>query len=227
MIIEFEMDAYPHEIERVDINGERFYTKDGSTPLPSVTGLLSTPEKEASLAKWRKYNPDWRWTQTKALDRGTELHNAIEHWLLSGGDIQINPKYAHLMPPLIEKMEELIDTVHAVEIQLHNEDIGAAGTADLVCTLRSGLVVIGDYKTSDTKKPVKYMKDYFIQTLTYKEMYAREIGRNVDGCMILNCFDKPKPSCEAVIMEANKGATERALTFIAEQSHKKVLDVLK
>jgi len=218
-MIKLELDEYQHEVKRVDINGTRFYTKDGNTPLPSVTSLLDTPEKQKSLASWRKNTPDWSFISQKALERGTAVHEAIEHFLLSGqSEINIDAKYKHLMPPLIEKMQKRIKAVHAIELMMHNEDIGAAGTVDLVCTLHDGKTVIADYKTSETKKSTKYLKDYFVQTLTYARMYEEEIGRNIDGCMILNVYEKPKPSCSVVVANISDDALHSALFFIEKQS---------
>lgn len=218
-MIKIDLDEYPHEVKRVDIKGTRFYTKDGNTPLPSVTSLLDTPEKQKGLELWRKNTPDWSFISQNALARGTAVHEAIEHYLLSGqSEINITDKYRHLMPPLIGKMQKHIKAVHAIELMMHSKDVGAAGTVDLVCTLRDGRTVIADYKTSDTKKSTKYMKDYFIQTLTYARMYEEEIGRNIDGCMILNVYEKPKASCNVVVANISDNALHAALFFIEKQS---------
>jgi hypothetical protein len=211
------LDKYAPSIRRVDIHGTRFYTKDGKCPLPSVTSLLDTPEKQAGLERWRKYTPDWRWITNKALERGTIVHEAIEYRLIKG-ELPEMDRYENLMYPLLEQMEHLVDTVHAVECMLHSEQIGAAGTADLVCTLKDGRTVIGDYKTSETMKDTKYMKDYFIQTLTYSKMYELEIGRKIDGCMILNVYEKPKPSCRPIIVDITEKALNKTLSFIRKQS---------
>ncbi len=211
------LDHNPYTIERVTKHGHRFYTKDGKDPLPSVTSLLSTPEKEISLAKWRKNTPDWRWINKAALERGTAVHEAIEHYLLTK-QINIKPKYAKLMPPLIQKMEEFIAEIHGIEFMLHNKEIGAAGTADLVCTLKNGSAAIGDYKTSETRKDTKWMKDYFTQILTYAKMYEKEIGRNIGSVMILNVYEKPKPGCNVIIAKITDKAQRKVLDFIKEQS---------
>ena len=216
--MKIQLDEYNHVIEQHNTEAGRFYTKDGKCPLPSVTSLLSTPEKEEGLERWRKMNPDWFYTNKIALDRGTAVHEAIEHYLLTEGEINIKSQYKALMPPLIAVMDSIVDTVHGVELMMHNEEIGAAGTADLICTLKDGRTVIGDYKTSEAQKDTKWMKDYFIQTLTYARMYELEIGRKIDGCMILNVYEKPKPSCRPIIVEASKSAQDKALAFIKKQS---------
>jgi len=217
--MKIDLDKYEADIKRID-GPVRFYTKDGKDPLPSVTSLLSTPDKEAGLARWRKYTPDHEWITTRALARGTAVHEAVEEWCLNGMKPPKVMFYDHLMPALYKIMEQYVDTIHSVEIMMHNKDLGCAGTADLVCTLKNGLTVIGDYKTSEKQKQTKWMKDYFVQTMIYADMYEREVGRKIDGIMILNVYEKPRPGCFPIVKQISEEARTNVRKFIKSQSDK-------
>lgn len=206
-------------IERVEYGGKRFYTRNGEEPLPSVTTLLSdTPGKQAGLDRWRKNTPDWRWINMRALERGNAVHEAIEHWMLTEGEINIKQSYAKLLPPLINYVNNNIDEVYGIEVMMHDTAVGAAGTADLICKLKDGRTVIGDYKTSEKQKDAKYMRDYFVQTIAYAQMVENLTGRKIDGILIMNVYELPKPHCNAVKFTISSKNREKVLKFVNKTS---------
>ena len=83
---------YPYkELKRKSVEGKRLYENPWGDPVPSVTTILSDTqpaEKRAALAKWRKRvgTEEAQRITTTAANRGTVMHNILEHWALGQYD---------------------------------------------------------------------------------------------------------------------------------------------
>ena len=82
------LSPYPYqEFKRTSVDGKRLYQNPWGDPVPSVTTILSdtqSAEKRAGLAAWRKRvgTEEAQRITTTAANRGTVMHNILEHWAL-------------------------------------------------------------------------------------------------------------------------------------------------
>lgn len=119
----------PEDVERVEIELSslkdlRFYY-DGSVAIPSVTTILgSGADKAAIIANWRKKwkkifadrNLDPRDAEayfSMASIRGTFLHEKIEHYHKSGGEIDEDLTIPEYDNDLFERIEQIMKQVPA------------------------------------------------------------------------------------------------------------------
>ena len=83
---------YPYkELTRKSVDGQRLYENPWGDPVPSVTTILSATqpaEKRKALANWRKRvgTEEAQRVTTTAANRGTVMHNILEHWALGQYD---------------------------------------------------------------------------------------------------------------------------------------------
>ena len=77
-----------------------------------------------------------------------------------------------------------IKNVFGVEPKLFSEEMGLAGTADLVAEY-NGKISIIDYKTKRSKQRKEWMHDYFIQTAAYAKMWEELTGKPIEQLVIL------------------------------------------
>lgn len=77
-----------------------------------------------------------------------------------------------------------IKNVFGVEPKLFSEEMGLAGTADLVADY-DGKISIIDYKTKRSKQRKEWMTDYFIQTAAYAKMWEELTGKPIEQLVIL------------------------------------------
>lgn len=166
------------ELERFHVDGKRFYRKKGSDKdlnFISITTITSHYSKE-KFALWRaKVGDDEANRITKAAtNRGTQMHSLVEHYL---GNEDL-PKTAPLPKMLFEIIKpELnkINNILGIEIPLHSEFLGIAGTCDNIAEYNGKLSII-DYKTSARVKPREWIDGYFVQCVAYACMLFEMTG---------------------------------------------------
>jgi CRISPR/Cas system-associated exonuclease Cas4 (RecB family) len=166
------------KLERFHVDGKRFYKKvDSDEPMSfiSITTITSNYSKE-KFALWRKkIGEDEANRITKnATNRGTHMHNLIEHYLYN----EELPKSAPLPKLLFDVAKpELnkINNILGIEIQLYSEYFEVAGTADLIAEY-DGVLSIIDYKTSSRPKPREWIESYFVQAVAYSAMLYEMTG---------------------------------------------------
>lgn len=186
--------------ERVQVNGLRYYRPKGSSlpPYPSVTTVL-TAKPEPELDAWKESTGEWGEKIARAAaNRGTIMHEMIEHYLNGNHDLlaaqtyfaKKTQKYTNKEREIGKRlfyglyhlgwMDELQEIV-GTEIKLYSEKLRFAGTADLIAILNSKLQII-DFKTS--KKPKQSPIRYFLQAAAYWMLVWDEISTPPNGAQI-------------------------------------------
>jgi len=103
----------------------------------------------------------------KAADRGTEIHNALEHYYLTG---EVNEKESKFIVPVIEFMTDRFPNVDWIPEGSFTSPYGFGGKVDMHSKGKEGqLPIVLDYKTKDTdnrKKMIAY-DQHHMQTAAY------------------------------------------------------------
>ena len=149
---------YPYkELKRTSVDGQRLYENPWGDPVPSVTTILSATqpaEKRAALANWRKRvgTEEAQRVTTTAANRGTVMHNILEHWALG--------QY---------------DTYNPGNNIVHQQ--AKAMAAEVI--MYKGKQTIMDFKQTNKPKKKEWIDDYFMQgaayALAHNEMYETKI----------------------------------------------------
>jgi hypothetical protein len=164
-------------LKRIDGPDGRCYQTPEGNRYPSITTVLSSvpnPELEAWKNRVGREGADD--IASKAAARGTLVHNACENYIFG-----TKPKFGFLEVEAADCFESLkpiidsIDTVRAVEIQLHSDKIRVAGSADLIAVIDGELKVV-DWKTSSRRKDRSDIPGYFMQCAAYAYMFHERTG---------------------------------------------------
>lgn len=161
----------PDNLFRYDDAGERFYGRviNGNVKwFPSVTKIIkaTSPTPYGLLAWYAKHGiEEANKLRDDAAERGTEMHLLFERYML-GDRIEMSSLSEFHAKALMSfdawfQMEVL--EVLAVEVLLHSDKYGFAGTADLVCRLNGDKIAIVDFKSGSS-----VYEDYAVQLEMYK-----------------------------------------------------------
>lgn len=181
------------ELNRVEINGKRYYISPEGKKLPSVTTFLSHFKKD-SIIKWRKRvgEEEANKISGRATRRGTKFHSLMESYLSNESSDKYLTK--DLMPDMLESFHAMrktldrIDNVHYIEAMLYSETVGLAGQVDCIAEF-DGIPSIIDFKTSNKLKREEWIEDYFLQTTAYSLMYEDMKGIAAKQIVILISVD--------------------------------------
>ena len=190
-IMKIMLNTIPNQnIEKIQINGDRYYNVD-NTYYKSVTSILNSV-KNPNIDQWRnKIGIDAANLISKtACDRGTRIHSLCELYLLNNKNI----KYENLSDSAIFEtcfINELdkIDNIHCLETTLISHKLKYAGTVDCIAEYEGKLSVI-DFKTSLKPKKESYIDSYFLQTAAYAMAYNEMTGTKIDDLVIIIGVDK-------------------------------------
>lgn len=179
----------PHEfakLSRTNDDGVRKYLTPTGEKYPSVTTVLSSYGAEG-IAKWRARvgEAEANKISTRAANRGTSLHSALESYLHNNlmEDMNLLPTTKKLflqIRPLIER----INNIHCLETSLFSHNLKLAGTVDCVAEFDGVLTVI-DFKTSSRLKKKEQIENYFMQATAYALMFEEMTGIHVPQVAIL------------------------------------------
>lgn len=187
---------YPKSVRSL-INDERHYDVSGMK-LPSVTTVLSatqSPEKKASLAKWRAKvgNEEAERVRVNSTDRGTRMHSILEGYLLDKPvlDATENGAEAHRMAKaIIDQGLPDLSEINGSEAVLYYPDL-YAGSSDLV-GIYQGRDSIIDFKTTSRPRMDEWNTDYYLQGVAYLEahnyVYKSDLDQVVLLCVTPDCF---------------------------------------
>ena len=150
------------ELKRQSIDGKRLYENPYGDPVPSVTTILSATqpaEKRQALANWRKRvgTEEAQRITTTAANRGTVMHNILEHWALgeyetyNPGNNIVHRQAKDMAQVVIDNIENDVNEIWGTEVNLCAANL-YAGTTDLV-GMYKGKPTIMDFK--QTNKPKK------------------------------------------------------------------------
>jgi genome maintenance exonuclease 1 len=190
--------APEYKLERVQKEDGRYYVLPSGAHVPSVTtvlGRLDTGWLEKWIARVGKEKAERVSTQAKL--RGTAIHDLCEQYLrnedtatIKKGSMPIN--WADFRK-IAKILDENVGDVYGVEYRLFSEELGAAGTSDLIGTW-NGVNAIIDFKTSKYEKDSGDIFSYFIQATCYALMVEELYGLSIPKIVIIISVDhEPKP----------------------------------
>ena len=172
-----------------DSTGAHIYITPDGKKLRSVTTMLSKTKSKVDkkqLSAWRDRvgSSVAEYIMKTSTTIGTETHKLNENYINMERDSckYLLLSYAHHRKfiPYLNK----IKNVFGVEPKLFSEEMGLAGTADLVAEYEGKLSII-DYKTKRSKQRKEWMYDYFIQTTAYAKMWEELTSQSVEQLVIL------------------------------------------
>jgi len=188
---------YPYqEFKRTSVDGKRLYQNPWGDPVPSVTTILSNTmpaEKRAGLAAWRKRvgEAEAQRITTTAANRGTVMHNILEHWALgeyetyNPGNNIVHRQAKAMAQVVVENIENDIDEIWGTEVNLVAKEL-YAGTSDLLGVYK-GEPTIMDFKQTNKPKRREWIDDYFLQGAAYANAHNEMYGTTIDRIAIFMC----------------------------------------
>ena len=175
--------AIDQNLKRVNILDTRYYVRDDKY-YPSVTSILQYFPKNKFFETWLKdvgHNADI--IARKAADEGTQVHDAIERYLLgekiSWMDDNGYSKYSLEIWKMILKFHDFWSTHKPTliesEIHLFSDKYIYAGTCDLVIEI-NGVKWLLDIKTSNSLY-VSYDLQLSAYAQAWNELYEEKIDK--------------------------------------------------
>ena len=190
-------------IPRETVDGKRLYATPDGNRLPSVTTILDRTkpqEKKQALQEWRNRvgHTQAQAITTEAANRGTRMHNYLEHYVKTGemkeppSNPFAVPSYAMAKCVIDQGLDGKVDEFWGVEVPLYFPGI-YAGTTD-GCGLHSNQQSILDYKQTNKPKRREWIEDYFLQLCAYAEAHNEVYGTQIKKGVVLMCV---KPDVDA------------------------------
>ena len=190
-------EKYPYkELKRTEVDGKRLYQNPYGDPVPSVTTILSATqpaEKRQALANWRKRvgKDEAQRVTTTAANRGTVMHNILEHWALgeyetyNPGNNMVHQQAKAMAQVVVDNIENDVEEIWGTEVNLCAANL-YAGTTDLV-GMYKGKPTIMDFKQTNKPKKREWIEDYFLQLCAYAEAHNAVHGTNIRKGVVLMC----------------------------------------
>lgn len=179
------------KIERVDVNGKRFYQTPEGNLYPSVTTILDSGNNPF-IDEWkaRVGEEEARRVTARATNRGTRLHAICENYI-KGKSFTLSPfdKDTWLtFKPVVDRIEKVV----ALEAKIYSDKLRVAGTVDCV-GIYNGKMSIIDFKTSKRLKSKSNITSYFMQTAAYACAWYELTGEKINQLVILMSVDDENP----------------------------------
>lgn len=161
----------PDALFRYDDAGERFYGRVVNGNVwwyPSVTKIIkATSPTPPGLMQWYAKHgfEEANKLRDDAAERGTEMHVLFERYM-SGQYVDMSSLsefHAKALMSFDQWYRDYEVEPLAVEVLLHSDTYGYAGTADLVCRIKGGKVVLVDFKSGSS-----IYDDYAVQLEMYR-----------------------------------------------------------
>lgn len=184
------------ELKRQSIDGKRLYENPYGDPVPSVTTILSATqpaEKRQALANWRKRvgTEEAQRITTTAANRGTVMHNILEHWALgeyetyNPGNNIVHRQAKDMAQVVIDNIENDVNEIWGTEVNLCAANL-YAGTTDLV-GMYKGKPTIMDFKQTNKPKKREWIDDYFLQGAAYALAHNEMFETKIENIAIFMC----------------------------------------
>jgi genome maintenance exonuclease 1 len=181
--------------DRTTIDGKRHYCLPDGSRVPSVTTILDRTkpeEKRIALENWRKRvgEAQAQSISTEAANRGTRMHNYLEHYVKTGdmrelpGNPFAQPSWYMAAQVILEGFDR-VQEVWGVEVPVYYSGL-YAGTTDSV-GVHDGASAIMDYKQTNKPKKREWIDDYFIQLTAYAQAHNHMHGTDIQKGVILMC----------------------------------------
>lgn len=161
----------PDALFRYDDAGERFYGRvvNGSVWwYPSVTKIIkaTSPTPQGLMQWYAKHGfEEANKLRDDAAERGTEMHVLFERYM-SGQHVDmtsLSEFHAKALMSFDQWYRDYEVEPLAVEVLLHSDTYGYAGTADLVCRIKGGKIILVDFKSGSS-----VYDDYAVQLEMYR-----------------------------------------------------------
>ena len=203
------INQYPYqEFKRNSVDGKRLYQNPWGDPVPSVTTILSATqpaEKRQALANWRKRvgTEEAQRITTTAANRGTVMHNILEHWALgeyetyNPGNNIVHQQAKAMAQVVVDNIENDVDEIWGTEVNLVAKEL-YAGTTDLVGVYK-GEATIMDFKQTNKPKKREWIDDYFLQGAAYANAHNEMYGTDISRIAIFMCSG----DCEWQLFESD------------------------
>jgi len=196
------------ELQRTEVDGKRLYINPYGDPVPSVTTILSATqpaEKRKALANWRKRvgTTEAQRITTTAANRGTVMHNILEHWALgkyetyNPGNNIVHQQAKAMAQVVVENIENDVEEIWGTEVNLVAKEL-YAGTTDLV-GMYKGKPTIMDFKQTNKPKKREWIDDYFLQGAAYANAHNEMFNTTIENIAIFMCSG----DCQWQLFEAN------------------------
>ena len=176
-------------LKRVDAPTGRVYSLDGSTPVPSVTTILSATKDKTHLDAWtaRVGQAEADRIKNEAATVGTHMHSVVERLLLNRPletpRTWLQVKGYRMGYLLVERFFPSVDEVWGTEIPLLYPE-RYAGTSDCI-GIYKGKPSIIDFKQTNRMKRREWIEDYFVQLAAYAEAHNKQHGTDINQGVIL------------------------------------------
>ena len=196
------------ELKRTEVDGKRLYINPYGDPVPSVTTILSATqpaEKRQALANWRKRvgTTEAQRITTTAANRGTVMHNILEHWALgeyktyNPGNNIVHQQAKAMAQVVVDNIENDVEEIWGTEVNLVAKEL-YAGTTDLV-GMYKGKPTIMDFKQTNKPKKREWIDDYFLQGAAYANAHNEMFDTTIENIAIFMCSG----DCQWQLFEAN------------------------
>lgn len=175
--------------------GERHYILPDGSKVPSVTTVLSRLGN-SGLDAWRQRvgEEEAKRIATQAANRGTQVHNICEQYLLN------SPEYKKgIMPVNVETFKKIqpyfdryVGSILGLEVPLYSKLLKTAGRTDCIAHYREVLSIV-DFKTSSKPKKEEWIQNYFIQATCYALMAEAMFKLDIPQIVIIMSVDNEDP----------------------------------
>jgi len=171
--------------------GKRFYITPEGNKYPSITTMLGHKDKPW-LKNWQQMLGDKKAKkeQERCAERGTAVHELIEHYLNNESDFTRGYKseYVRGFNQLKLRLKN-IDNIRRQEVALWSDKLQLAGRVDCIGEYDNVLSII-DFKTSNNNKDKDNIEDYFLQCTAYAIMWHERTGEAIEDIVILMYVEK-------------------------------------
>jgi len=211
------------ELKRQSVDGKRLYENPYGDPVPSVTTILSATqpaEKRQALANWRKRvgTEEAQRITTTAANRGTVMHNILEHWALgeyetyNPGNNIVHRQAKDMAQVVIDNIENDVNEIWGTEVNLCAANL-YAGTTDLVGMYKDKPTIM-DFKQTNKPKKREWIDDYFLQGAAYALAHNEMFETKIENIAIFICSG----DCQWQLFES----TEEDFSYWATQWAKRL-----
>lgn len=180
-------------LERVEVDGKRFYKVPNGGLYQSVTTALGAINAKA-IQEWRKRvgAEEAQKISTRASTRGTYVHAICENYLgnveeylkRDGGKKSFMPTHIEMFNQIKPYLDQHVDEVYGIETRMYSDELQLAGTCDCICRMH-GIPAIVDFKTSSKPKEKDKITNYFLQGAAYSIMVKERYGKYISNIGIL------------------------------------------
>ena len=173
----------------------------------SVTTVLDASKDKSGLDAWRKRvgHQQAEFICNVAKKVGTEMHEALENFLLSRPYGYSNPIVKGLTNQIIPYLTKRVKHVYSTEKILWSDKLQLAGTADAFVDYlvkNRTIYCVLDFKTAKRVPKIEWIQDYFIQMYIYSQMIAEMTGSSApEYGVLLFAFKEQKSTKNQIIVK--------------------------